>query len=81
MTPSAAIGLCLAYSMGGANPCTMLHTDRAVYVYDAYNLHEYRNVIGNIYSYSLNGVELSYQFCKMTTTSVDCSFGLKFNET
>lgn len=81
MIPAAVIGLCLSYSLGGSNPCTMLADNSAVYVYDAYNVHIYTHVVGNIYSSTINGRDNGHHLCKLTESSFKCLFGIKFNET
>ncbi len=80
MTPLAVIGLCLSYSMGGDLPCSMWRGGTAAYVSDGYNVHRLSQVYGNVYSYTRNGEEAGHQLCKVTETSVNCLFGIKFNE-
>lgn len=80
MTPLAVIGLCLTYSIGGNNPCTMWSNITAAYISDGYNTHRLSQVYGNVYSYTRNGKNVGHQLCTVTETSVNCLFGIKFNE-
>lgn len=59
----------------------MWSTHSAVYVYDAYNVHKYEHVMFNVYEHKLNGLDMGHQLCKVTSTSINCLFGIKYNET
>ena len=80
MINAAVVGLCLSYSLGGSNPCTMLAIDSAVYIHDAYNVHIYTHVIGDVYSSTINGRDNGHHLCKLTETSFNCFLGINFNE-